>query len=322
MMPSYRKKQLQELTPYVDGLDLTGVSISDADKANGSPKLGDMIATNPQNSSDRWLVAEKFFLDNYEPVDTVNAERGGAVAQVKKFDNLFAFDWLSAKAHRSLPDGVYKLYTAPQPPVAPDQQTMDKALHNDLNDYLAQITKDMRAVACSPKPRLALEQRYKRISDLQTRILAPDQSVLPDGYFYTSLSGVEGFFFGAIHEHTQEQIEAGDITNVRPFYFAQPSYEGAREDLLIWKKRALEAEEKVRVYDKRIVGLGVLSMETATDQSAYIKRLEAANKKYEELLLSVANKYPNETRHETALRYIKQREQSSHCGGDASKGAT
>ncbi len=33
--------------------------------------------------------------------------------------------------------------------------------------------------------------------------------------------------------------------------------------------------------------------------------------KYNELLMAVENKYPNETRHETALRYIKQAEQNT-----------
>lgn len=32
--------------------------------------------------------------------------------------------------------------------------------------------------------------------------------------------------------------------------------------------------------------------------------------KYNEILLSVEKKHPNETRHETALRYIKERENS------------
>lgn len=41
------------------------------------------------------------------------------------------------------------------------------------------------------------------------------------------------------------------------------AYQGAREDLAIWKRRALEAEEKLRVYDQRIVGLGVLAMQSA-----------------------------------------------------------
>ena len=42
------------------------ISISAADKANGSPRLGDMIAVNFNNPEDRWLVAEKFFKLNYK----------------------------------------------------------------------------------------------------------------------------------------------------------------------------------------------------------------------------------------------------------------
>lgn len=34
-----------------------------------------------------------------------------------------------------------------------------------------------------------------------------------------------------------------------------------------------------------------------------------AKHKHSELVMAVANKYPNESRHETALRYIKEREQ-------------
>ena len=44
------------------------VSISDADRQNGSPKIGDMIARNPKNHSDQWLVAEQYFKDNFEQV--------------------------------------------------------------------------------------------------------------------------------------------------------------------------------------------------------------------------------------------------------------
>lgn len=43
------------------------VSISDADSKNGSPKIGDMIARNPENHFDQWLVAEKYFKENFEP---------------------------------------------------------------------------------------------------------------------------------------------------------------------------------------------------------------------------------------------------------------
>lgn len=44
------------------------VSISDSDLKNGSPKLGDMIARNPINHNDQWLVAEQYFKDNFEMV--------------------------------------------------------------------------------------------------------------------------------------------------------------------------------------------------------------------------------------------------------------
>ena len=62
----YRRKQIAELRPYVNGEDLAGVSISQADRDNGSPQLGDMIARNPKNHSDQWLVAAAYFADNFE----------------------------------------------------------------------------------------------------------------------------------------------------------------------------------------------------------------------------------------------------------------
>lgn len=42
------------------------VSISDEDLNNDSPKIGDMIARNPKNHNDQWLVAEQYFKDNFE----------------------------------------------------------------------------------------------------------------------------------------------------------------------------------------------------------------------------------------------------------------
>lgn len=48
------------------------VSISDADLLNGSPKIGDMIARNPKNHNDQWLVAEQYFKDNFEDYERGN----------------------------------------------------------------------------------------------------------------------------------------------------------------------------------------------------------------------------------------------------------
>lgn len=64
----YKRKGLSEMRPYVQGEDVSHVSISQADLQNGSPKDGDMIARNPVDHSDQWLVAAKYFNDNLEPV--------------------------------------------------------------------------------------------------------------------------------------------------------------------------------------------------------------------------------------------------------------
>lgn len=81
----YRRKQIAELRP-VTKTDVKNyeaqdeiiisfnpdnpltVSISDVDRENGSPKIGDMIARNPKNHLDQWLVAEQYFKDNFESV--------------------------------------------------------------------------------------------------------------------------------------------------------------------------------------------------------------------------------------------------------------
>lgn len=64
----YRRKQIAELRPWQPGDDMSRVSVSAPDKEAGSPKPGDMIARNPKNHDDQWLVAASYFADNFEPV--------------------------------------------------------------------------------------------------------------------------------------------------------------------------------------------------------------------------------------------------------------
>ncbi len=64
----YRRRQIAELRPWAPGDDLSSVSVSAADREAGSPKAGDMIARNPNNHADQWLVASKYFADNFEPI--------------------------------------------------------------------------------------------------------------------------------------------------------------------------------------------------------------------------------------------------------------
>jgi len=79
----YRRKQIAELRPVTEA-DIRAfesdkhlrslrdmefrVSVSEVDLNNGSPKLGDMIARNPKNHNDQWLVAQQYFNDNFEEI--------------------------------------------------------------------------------------------------------------------------------------------------------------------------------------------------------------------------------------------------------------
>jgi len=65
----YRRKQIAELRPYLPGEDMSDVSVSGEDAKAGSPKPGDMIARNPKNHDDQWLVAAQYFADNFEPIE-------------------------------------------------------------------------------------------------------------------------------------------------------------------------------------------------------------------------------------------------------------
>jgi hypothetical protein len=65
----YRRTNIAEMREFVPGEGLDErVSVSLADLDNGSPKAGDMIARNPENHDDQWLVAKEYFDANFEPI--------------------------------------------------------------------------------------------------------------------------------------------------------------------------------------------------------------------------------------------------------------
>lgn len=65
MFKQYKRKSISEMRPYIQGEFLDkSISISNADLDNGSPKQGDMIARNPQNYNDQWLVASHYFIQH------------------------------------------------------------------------------------------------------------------------------------------------------------------------------------------------------------------------------------------------------------------
>ena len=58
-----------EMEEWKPGADMAGVSVSNNDRASGSPRTGDMIARNPENAADRWLIAKAYFEKHYESTD-------------------------------------------------------------------------------------------------------------------------------------------------------------------------------------------------------------------------------------------------------------
>jgi hypothetical protein len=63
----YKRKGFSEMRPYIDGEDVTSISISEVDKL--LPTLvGGYIARNPKDHKDLWYVAKKYFDDNLELV--------------------------------------------------------------------------------------------------------------------------------------------------------------------------------------------------------------------------------------------------------------
>lgn len=61
---AYCKTGQQLMRPYVEGEDMSGISVAVTD----TPEVGGMIAINPKDVRDIWYVAKIFFEDNYKLV--------------------------------------------------------------------------------------------------------------------------------------------------------------------------------------------------------------------------------------------------------------
>ena len=64
----YKRTAIAEMADWTPGFDMAAVSVSEGDMENGSPKLGDMIARNPADHSDKWLVNAVYFVENFGPL--------------------------------------------------------------------------------------------------------------------------------------------------------------------------------------------------------------------------------------------------------------
>ena len=67
----YIKIVKQPMFPWEPDQSMELVSISSTDVDNGSPKAGDMIAYNPNDPTDMWLVSGEFFKHNYALAEEV-----------------------------------------------------------------------------------------------------------------------------------------------------------------------------------------------------------------------------------------------------------
>lgn len=70
----YRRTNIAEMREYKEGDTTNGISISKVDLDNGSPKKGDMIARNPENHKDMWLVAKEYFESNFEQLKKIDGK--------------------------------------------------------------------------------------------------------------------------------------------------------------------------------------------------------------------------------------------------------
>jgi hypothetical protein len=102
-MSKYIKKTQQELIPWTKDMSMDLISVSEADKNNGSPKTGDMIAFNPKDETDMWLVSEQFFKDNYVPaIEETKTDNSQVIADLIKERN-------ELKAHCEVANTIIKV---------------------------------------------------------------------------------------------------------------------------------------------------------------------------------------------------------------------
>lgn len=65
----YRRTNTAEMRPYIQGEDLTDISVADVDDPPGD--MG-MVARNPKNHKDQWYVARAYFEDNFEYLEDLD----------------------------------------------------------------------------------------------------------------------------------------------------------------------------------------------------------------------------------------------------------
>ena len=136
----YVKHAAQPMRPYVPGEDLTGVSV----QPDTVVREGDMIAINPEDPTDKWVVKQEFFLENYEAADAADQRMQ---REVDEMGDMFAYLFQAMerrfgkdKKFQALRDEFLKL----SPSEARTRRDMlvcsgeDKFLHDSINQQIDQ----------------------------------------------------------------------------------------------------------------------------------------------------------------------------------------
>ena len=92
----YQRTAIAEMRPYVPGEEMGDISVSSVEVAAGSPKEGDMIARNPKNHEDQWLVAAAYFADNFAPLPEDEVQSDAMLIR-RLFEQVDKYPLLSAE---------------------------------------------------------------------------------------------------------------------------------------------------------------------------------------------------------------------------------
>lgn len=113
----YRKNPLEiiEAYPWTEAEDMTKVSgaVSNLAAVGGGPELGDMIAHDPKNSSEKVLISKADFEANWVPFDGDDLSLSNKTDAQRRAeqDKIAAAD--RAKAEQEKKDQLAKQYTKP-----------------------------------------------------------------------------------------------------------------------------------------------------------------------------------------------------------------
>jgi len=129
----FERKAIAEMYQWKDGYSIDGISVPEEDAKTGSPKEGDMIARNPENHKDLWLVGKDYFEANFVKPGTCgktlhNTEISGAKKNVPDIvvygdGDLFKLlskassqkeGWMKSTKAMSVPTGVVIQVTTQQ----------------------------------------------------------------------------------------------------------------------------------------------------------------------------------------------------------------